>query len=78
MLKHLDQCLDCRACETACPSGVEYADILEKTRTVLQPGRPLGLFARLVRWFGFSLLLPSRRVQKLVFKLLWLHETLPG
>src|SRR5579885_1036963 len=31
VLRHLDQCLDCRACETACPSGVEYAHILERT-----------------------------------------------
>src|SRR5947207_9313786 len=37
VLRHLDQCLDCRACETARPSGVEYGLILEKTRTVLQP-----------------------------------------
>src|SRR5205814_9195158 len=29
---HLDSCLGCRACETACPSGVEYADILEHFR----------------------------------------------
>src|SRR5437763_13348799 len=42
VLRHLDQCLDCRACETACPSGVEYAHILESTRTALQPMRPLG------------------------------------
>jgi glycolate oxidase iron-sulfur subunit len=76
VLKHLDQCLDCRACETACPSGVEYAHILEKTRTVLQPLRPTSLAARLVRWFAFSLLLPSRLVQRLVFKLLWLQQTL--
>ena len=76
VLKHLDQCLDCRACETACPSGVQYADILERTRTVLQPRRPMGLFGRLVRWFAFSLLLPSRVAQKVVFKLLWLQEKL--
>jgi glycolate oxidase iron-sulfur subunit len=76
VLHHLDQCLDCRACETACPSGVEYAHILEKTRTVLQPQRPIGVFGRLVRWFAFSLLLPSRPVQWLVFKLLWLQERL--
>jgi glycolate oxidase iron-sulfur subunit len=76
VLQHLDQCLDCRACETACPSGVEYGLILEKTRTVLQPGRPQSLVGRLVRWFVFSVLLPSRAAQWFVFKLLWLQQTL--
>lgn len=76
VLKHLDQCLDCRACETACPSGVEYGLILEKTRTVLQPSRPLSPIGRLVRWFVFSVLLPSRAAQWLVFKLLWLQQAL--
>jgi glycolate oxidase iron-sulfur subunit len=76
VLRHLDQCLDCRACETACPSGVQYAQILERTRTVLQPGRRLSLAQRLVRWFAFSLLLPSRLVQAVVFKLLWLQQAL--
>jgi glycolate dehydrogenase iron-sulfur subunit len=76
VLKHLDQCLDCRACETACPSGVEYALILEKTRTALQPARRLSAAGRLVRWFVFSVLLPSRAAQWVVFKLLWLQQAL--
>ena len=32
----LDSCLGCRACETACPSGVEYGSILEMARTHIE------------------------------------------
>jgi glycolate oxidase iron-sulfur subunit len=34
--KHIDQCVGCRACETVCPSGVEYGWLLERTRDVIR------------------------------------------
>ena len=36
---HIDRCLGCRACESVCPSGVEYGLILERAREVAAQAR---------------------------------------
>jgi glycolate oxidase iron-sulfur subunit len=40
--KHLDLCLDCRACESACPSGVQYGKIIEPFKVALHASAPPG------------------------------------
>ncbi|MEX0746149.1 MAG: heterodisulfide reductase-related iron-sulfur binding cluster [Phycisphaeraceae bacterium] len=59
--KHLDLCLDCRACETACPSGVVYHELIEETRERLpRPNKPK-LADRLAQWmFRHVLTYPAR------------------
>lgn len=74
-LRHLDLCLDCRACETACPSGVVYHKLIEDTRAKLNERailkRPPWLVERLIYHVMpyprrlKAALLPARLLQRL-------------
>ncbi len=75
--RHLELCLDCRACETACPSGVQYGKLIEPFRVAMEqtgdgPKRSDDWFHR---WILFGIfpfpsrmrkaLLPARIAQRL-------------
>jgi len=40
-VQHLDRCLTCRACETTCPSGVEFGQLMNIGRELVEQKRPL-------------------------------------
>src|SRR4051812_9488603 len=60
---HLDLCLDCRACETACPSGVVYHELIEETRAKLLKQSKPTLTDRLMRWMFFHIFVHPTRLK---------------
>jgi glycolate oxidase iron-sulfur subunit len=54
--RHIDRCLGCRACESACPAGVEYGQLLEAARADIAAG------GRKERWTSLALRFALRHV----------------
>jgi glycolate oxidase iron-sulfur subunit len=73
-LEHIDLCLACRACETACPSGVQYGRLVEAARAEIEQKTPRPLRVRLLRWFVFEHLLPSPGMMRLAAGMLSFYE----
>ena len=48
---HLDRCLTCRACETTCPSGVEFGKLVDIGRDIIETKVPRKPWDRFRRWF---------------------------
>ncbi|MBI4328177.1 MAG: (Fe-S)-binding protein [Chloroflexi bacterium] len=65
-VRHIDLCLGCRACETACPSGVHYGELLESTRDHIEAQYRRSLFQTFLRRVAIEQIFPFPWRLKLV------------
>jgi glycolate oxidase iron-sulfur subunit len=56
----MEECVQCRACEAACPSGVPFGQLMEGTRAALHHDRPRSRSSmrRVLEWFAYRVVLP--------------------
>jgi glycolate oxidase iron-sulfur subunit len=74
---YMEECVQCRGCEAACPSSVPFGHLMEGARLALDraPGkRPV--HRRAAEWLGYRIVLPRHWLLVAVSWLLWLAQCL--
>ncbi|GAB7386887.1 (Fe-S)-binding protein [Bacillaceae bacterium] len=70
----IDLCLGCRACEVACPTGVQYGAIWEGAKQTLERRKTYGKPVRWLRHWLFVQLFPHPHRLRMLGNLLWFYE----
>lgn len=72
--RHINLCLSCLSCQTACPSGVKYAKLIETTKVALEHHRSQRAPERALRWVALKQTMPHAGRLKVAARALKVYE----
>ncbi len=70
----IDLCVACRACEVACPTGVEYGKILDAAKLALEKRKVYTSSTKLIRNILFKKVFPKQKVMVTLSNLVWFYQ----
>ena len=73
--RHINLCLSCLSCQTACPSGVKYGKLIETTKVALEHHRKQGAGERMIRWVALKQAMPHVGRLKAAARVLKVYES---
>jgi len=76
IIDHWALCLQCRACEAVCPSGVPFGHMMESTRNAVNISGKQGLTTKLVGLIFLRFLLKNLGILRFLFKILYITQIL--
>lgn len=74
IMEPLELCVGCRACETACPTGVQYGKIHEAARNALATQKKYSSTVKMIRSILFKKVFPKQKVMVSLGNIIWLYQ----
>jgi glycolate oxidase iron-sulfur subunit len=61
-VRAMEECVQCRGCESACPSSVPFGSLMETTRAAIRRQPRRRVHRRVAEWFAYRIVLPRHRI----------------
>tara|TARA_B100000686_G_scaffold117751_1_gene124944 strand:- start:328 stop:1665 length:1338 start_codon:yes stop_codon:yes gene_type:complete len=71
---HWDLCIQCRACEAACPSGVPYGELIEAVSSQLARVKKPSMFKKIFTWIALEKILLNQRILEFSVRLMRIYQ----
>lgn len=74
VIRHWDLCVQCRACEIACPSGVPYGRLIESTMAIVKHHRKSSILSKFIYNVSLRHILPRQKLLEWIIRFLRLYQ----